>query len=450
MALSAALPGAQALPPVAVESYPPAARDPLTKALTEARDHPDDPARVGALAMLLQAWEEWASAAAVYTRARTLERRFDWYYLGGVAETHQAHYADAAILLAQAVQLEPSSVPARLNLADALFESGALDESERLYAVLAEEPAAEAHARYGLGRVRAGHGQFQAAVTEFDAAVRLYPEFGAAWYARGLALRNLNRLDDARESLARGQTYGARWPAVEDPLLAHVRALRGDGGAHMMRGLALERQGDVAGATAEYKAAAEVNPELAQAHINLIALYGRQQEWSKAEAHYDAAVKLGSGLADANYNYGVLQVAQGKMDEAARAFRRALDANPQHAGAWNNLGQIEEAAGHLAEAEACYRRGVEHAPADATVRFNLGRVLIAEHRYADAIAQFDVLVAADSPERPRFMFGLATAHVLAGDVAAGRRLATDARDLARARGQLDLADAIDRDLAKLP
>ena len=318
MALSAALPGAQALPPVAVESYPPAARDPLTKALTEARDHPDDPARVGALAMLLQAWEEWASAAAVYTRARTLERRFDWYYLGGVAETHQAHYADAAILLAQAVQLEPSSVPARLNLADALFESGALDESERLYAVLAEEPAAEAHARYGLGRVRAGHGQFQAAVTEFDAAVRLYPEFGAAWYARGLALRNLNRLDDARESLARGQTYGARWPAVEDPLLAHVRALRGDGGAHMMRGLALERQGDVAGATAEDEAAVEVNPELAQAHINLIALYGRQQEWSKAEAHYDAAVKLGSGLADANYNYGVLQVAQGKMD-AGRA-----------------------------------------------------------------------------------------------------------------------------------
>ena len=300
--------------------------------------------------------------------------------LGGVAETHQAHYADAAILLAQAVQLEPSSVPARVDLADALFESGALDESERLYAVLAEDPAAEAHARYGLGRVRAGHGQFQAAVTEFDAAVRLYPEFGAAWYARGLALRNLNRLDDARESLARGQTYGARWPAVDDPLLVHVRALRGDGGAHMMRGLALERQGDVAGATAESEAAVEVNPELAQAHINLIALYGRQQEWSKAEAHYDAAVKLGSGLADANYNYGVLQVAQGKMDEAARAFRRALDANPQHAGAWNNLGQIEEAAGHLAEAEACYRRGVEHAPADATVRFNLGRVLVAGRR----------------------------------------------------------------------
>ena len=41
------------------------------------------------------------------------------------------------------------------------------------------------------------------------------------------------------------------------------------------------------------------------------------------------------------------------------------------------------------------------------------------------------------------LFALATAHVQAGNIAAGRRYAVEARDLARARGQADLAAAID-------
>ena len=56
----------------------------------------------------------------------------------------------------------------------------------------------------------------------------------------------------------------------------------------------------------------------------------------------------------------------------------------------------------------------------------------------------------DDPDQARFLFALGTAHVLAGDLAAGRKYATEARDLARSRGQTDLAAAIERDLAKLP
>ena len=51
---------------------------------------------------------------------------------------------------------------------------------------------------------------------------------------------------------------------------------------------------------------------------------------------------------------------------------------------------------------------------------------------------------------PAYLFALATAHVQAGDVAASRRYAIEARDLARSRGQADLATAIERDLARLP
>src|SRR5688572_33372272 len=75
---------AQQLPPIAVESYPPLSRQPIARALTEAQAHPDDAARLGHLAMVLHAWGQHETAAAVYERARALESRYDWFYLGGV------------------------------------------------------------------------------------------------------------------------------------------------------------------------------------------------------------------------------------------------------------------------------------------------------------------------------------------------------------------------------
>jgi Flp pilus assembly protein TadD len=89
-------------------------------------------------------------------------------------------------------------------------------------------------------------------------------------------------------------------------------------------------------------------------------------------------------------------------------------------------------------------------PLRSAARFALARVLIALKRFPEAIEEFHRLVADDHPDRPRFLFGLATAYVLSGDVTAGRRHANDALALARARGQADLAAAIERDLVKLP
>ena len=77
--------------------------------------------------------------------------------------------------------------------------------------------------------------------------------FGAAWYARGLSLRDLGRLTDARDSLARAREFGTRWPGVPDPVLARVRALRDDANAHLALGLTLDRDGDIAGATREHE-----------------------------------------------------------------------------------------------------------------------------------------------------------------------------------------------------
>jgi Tfp pilus assembly protein PilF len=440
----------QSVPDLRPDEYPPISRESIGRAWGDVRAHPDDPARLGRLGMVLQAWEQWTAAADAFGRARTLERRFDWNYLGGVVAARLAHHAEAAALFREAVALSPSSTPARLKLADALLESGALDDAQREYIGALADPLAGPHAHYGLGRILAVRGQHAAATLQFDEAVRLYPEFGAAWYARGLAQRNLTRLDEARESLSRAQQYGTRWPGLDDPLLARVHDLRTDPEARIDRGVQLERRGDLPGAIREHEAALTEDPRFTQAHVNLIRLYGRQRDWSQAEAHYREAVRLGASGTDAYYNHGVTLIQQERDGEAAAAFQQVVAANPQHAGAWNNLGQIAERGGRLDEALALYRTALEWAPADTGIRFNLARLLIATRRYPEAIAQFEILATETGPEQPRYVFGLATAWVLSGDLAKGRTIALDARARAAARGQSDLVAAIDRDLARLP
>ena len=440
---------APSLPKIDLASYPPVSRAPIARALDAVQTRPNDADAVGRLAMTLHAWEQFETAAVVYTRARALAPRFEWFYLGGLIEARLAHHRQAAQLLEEALARSPDVLPARLAFADALFEAGDIAKARTVYGALATG-ATEPHARYGLGRCVAASGDDANALEELNAAVRLFPEFGAAWYTRGMALRRLGRTDEARDSLAKAQQYGTRWPAVEDPLMAHVRELRDDAAAHSDRAFAFQARGETGRAIEEYEAAVAADQTWARARVNLIALYCGQRQWSNAEKHFQALVDLGQRVAEAHYNFAVCLAAQGETTRAAGEFHTALEINPQYAQAWLAQGQLAEKDGRLDEAENSYRKAAEQAPDDLVTQFNLARMMLARRDSQQAIAVLERIATRDDPNRARVLFALATAHVQAGDIAAGRRYAVEARDLARSRGQIDLANAIERDLARLP
>ena len=399
--------------------------------------------------MVLHAWEQYETAAGVYARARALERRYDWFYLGGLvgnAPGPSRRRRDDCWRTPCDCRRGPH--PRGWRWPTRCSSRATWLARHARYSSLTTGPGAP-HAHYGLGRSLAAKGEKEAALREIEAAVQLFPEFGAAWYAEAMVLRGLGRSAEARKALERAQQFGAAWPSVDDPAVARMRALRDDAGPHMKRGLSLQKQGDVAGAIAEYEAAIAADPQLASAHVNLIALYGRQQDWERAESHYRALERIGPVPAEAHYNFGLCLAAQRKSAEAADMFRMALAVNPEHAGALSSLGQLAELEGRVDEAEASYRSAAAAAPNDPLIRFNIGRMLIARGQFTDAIAQLDPLKSVEHPDRPRFLFGLATAYVLAGHREEGQRYAIQARDLARERGQREFADSIDRDLAKL-
>jgi tetratricopeptide (TPR) repeat protein len=438
------------VPPLALAAFPASARDTLTRVHLAASRRPNDPGAVGALGRWLHAWEQWEPAHQAYARAQALDSGVvDWHYLDAIVLQRLTRHGPAAARLERALALNPTYLPARVKLAEALFEAGHSQRSKPLFQELSTEPAAAPAAHFGLGRIAALEGRQDAAIAHLERAVALFPEFGAAHYALARSYRAVGRIAESVRALERHARYGPRWPRIDDPLLASVDALREDARALLRRGIRSAEAGDIEAAIASHEAALLRDPSLVQAHVNLLSLHGRAQNWVKAEAHYRAALAARYSTADLHYDHGFVLGMQQKWDAAEAAYRRAVALNPLHAHARNNLGQLLERRRAFAEAAAEYRHAVEAQPAFRLARFNLGRMLLTLAQPRDAIVEFEQLQEPRDAESPRYVFALSTALVRAGRVAEGIKLASEARRLALDFGQTELADAIARELARL-
>src|SRR5262245_17704698 len=201
------------LPRLALETFPQASRDSVSRQYKEAVARPNDAAASGALGRLLHAWEQWDAAHAAYSRARALApATFEWHYLDAVLLQRLDRQREAVEALRDALAANPDYLPAKLRLAEALMEAGDLSESRKLFEPLVAVTASEPAALVGLGRIAAAQGRHEEAVKDFQAAIKLFPELGAAYYGLARSYRVLGRTADAEQAVAEHTKYGARWP----------------------------------------------------------------------------------------------------------------------------------------------------------------------------------------------------------------------------------------------
>lgn len=442
--------GPPPLPALDPAVLPPAARQSLSRAFDQASARPSDAEAAGGLGRALHAWELWGAAHQAYARAAHLDpAAFDWPYLAAVVLQRLARHGEAVPLLTHAVALRPDYLPARIRLAEALLETGAVDDSKRRLEALAQVPAAEPAATFFLGRIAVLEGRPQDAIAHYEAATRLFPELGAAHYALARLYRAAGREADAARALEMHSRYGPLWPRIDDPVLDSVLSARDDARARLQRGVALDQAGDLQGAIAEHEAALALDPKLTDAHVNLVSLFGRARDWEQSEAHFRAAVAAGADTADLHYDHGVVLSEQQLWDQAAEAYRRAVSINPLHAQARNNLGTLLERRRELEAAASEYRQAVAAQPSFRLARFNLGRMLLALGRNDEAVTELEKLQSPEDADTPRYVFALATAYVRSGRREQGLKYSLEARRLALKHGQTELAAAIDREMARL-
>jgi tetratricopeptide (TPR) repeat protein len=440
-------PAVPELPTPALENVSPRVRDQIREAYSDARAHLADANSSGRLGMIFQAYGLWHEAALSYRRAiRLAPSNFKWIYYLGTVEASQGHCSEAAASFRSALHLDPNYLPAQLGLANCQLTSADWNGSEELYGAIVRNHSDNADAYYGLGRVRASRRDFPGAADAYGKACALFPDFGAAHYALALVYRTLGQDDKAEEQLRLFETNKDAAPPSNDSLLNEVRALNLSASSQVQAGIDLERQGRLEESVMAHEKALQIDPQMVQAHINLIELYSRTGQFDKAEEHYRAAVRVQPYSVEGYYNYGVLLLTTQRFEAAESAFRKTIEINPFHASAHNNMGYLLERRGRLVEAAAEYRKAIDNKPSDRQAHFNLGRVLVNQHDYNGGIQELKKTIEPEDGDTPRYIYALGAAFARSGDRQNALHYIRRARDGAVARGQSGLVDSIERDL----
>src|SRR5450432_1500386 len=199
------------------------------------------------------------------------------------------------------------------------------------------------------GVVLAQSGELNAALEQFQAAVRQDPNSIEARYHLALAYEQAGRTDEAMEAYQESlrmhpEFIQARYLlaaccakrgdfAGEIRLLADVVAREpGLAEAHYNYGIALRNRDQPREAAEQLRAAARLSPQNPKI-LTALGVALAAQDSKEAVEVLRRAVRLDSGNTEAHYNLALALAANGESPDTVREFTSALSLNPNHASA---------------------------------------------------------------------------------------------------------------------
>jgi protein O-mannosyl-transferase len=169
-------------------------------------------------------------------------------------------------------------------------------------------------------------------------------------------------------------------------------------------------------------------PLVPRSRVNLALAYGKQERWRESVEHLEAALEIQPDFADAWVELGNIEHGQGNLDAAESAYLKAVQYKPSLAGGHYNLGNIYQQRGDFRRAITQYEHALHLNPNFALAHNNLGQALEALARLGEAINHYLQALVID-PNLSQAWFNLAVAHEREGDTSKAVSAYKKARDL---------------------
>jgi predicted O-linked N-acetylglucosamine transferase (SPINDLY family) len=202
-------------------------------------------------------------------------------------------------------------------------------------ALLLDQQSAAVHSDLGIAlKALQRHDD---ALVAFDSAIALEPDFANAHYNRGNLLNEIGQIGEAVAGFDRAVAI--------NPQHVHAWKSRGD---------ALHQLGRFADAIASYDQALAIAPDDAGAWSNQSELLRRMGLIDKAHASADKALSINPEIAEAWLVRSIILLTKGKVTDSQANCQRALAIKPDYAKAFTQLGHCCLAQADAEAAVSCF------------------------------------------------------------------------------------------------
>lgn len=266
----------------------------------------------------------------------------------------------------------------------------------------------EAHYNLGIAYLEAG--QYSRAVPEFEAAVKLDPNFIGAHSALCRAYLEQNELESASTAVAAALKLDANY---QPALLLYgtiIEAYHDRGKAHLADREYTEAiaafQKAIALAADLDNNSQDTHPENTHIYVHLGAAYIGMKAHQNAIEALQHAIAQDADLVDAHYNLGYAYVEQGTYDQAIPHLERAIAIAPHLKRAHYNLARAYRESGNLEAAtnaitetlrlDPDYQRAHELADTIKQEHYNRGITYLNDERYSEAATALQNAITLDS------------------------------------------------------
>ncbi len=262
---------------------------------------------------------------------------------------------------------------------------------------------------FNRGNAYSDQGDFIQAVSDYNKAIEINPDYPEAYYNRGSiyytqgnftqALSDYNRAIEINPDYAeaynnRGSIFarqGNFTQAIADFNKA-IEIMPDYASAYINHGLVYEKQGNFTQALSDYNRAIEVNPDYAEAYDNRGIFYDKQGNFSQALLDFNKAIEISSDYAEAYYNRGNTCARQGNFTQALLDFNKAIDINPNYAKAYINRGNTYSRQGNFIQALSDYNKAIEINPNIAEAYNNRGNTYSRQGSFTQALSDYNKVI----------------------------------------------------------
>ncbi len=216
------------------------------------------------------------------------------------------------------------------------------------------------------------------ALTLFEKALELNPDYFEAHYNRGLALDHLHRPQEAIEEYRKAVSLS---PESRE--------------ARMLLAQSLQSGGDIAGAIEQFQILENSFPNDGELHATLGSLLVQAGRFGEAAEEFRELIELFPLAASPHNDFGNALYVLGQHDRALDEYREAIRLNPKMAEAHNNLAGALQHTGHLDKAINEFRVAMGLDPTSPKLHINLARALAQGGQKEEAIKEYETALRFD-------------------------------------------------------